>query len=88
MAATTGVGLSLALRPALFPDPNVSTRVRDAVFTAVLHQLPTEINDVVEPDQQHEAIASTAAHLKRQPPAELTSTENALLLEWLGRISQ
>jgi AcrR family transcriptional regulator len=88
MAANTGVGLSLALRPALFPDPSVSTRVRDAVFTAVLHELPTEIADLVQPGPQQEAIASTAAQLKRRPPAELTSTENALLLEWLGRISQ
>ncbi|WNI19454.1 TetR/AcrR family transcriptional regulator [Actinacidiphila sp. ITFR-21] len=82
MSANSGVALSLIARPALYPDPAFSDRVRDAVIGAV----------TLTPDPVAAAtVATTAAMLGSQlraaPPAALTAAETALLRQWLDTLA-
>jgi AcrR family transcriptional regulator len=81
MSAHAGVALSLIYRPELFPDPGVTTRMRDAVFAAVLTDSPTH-------DSADSSVTTVAARLRHNPPAALSGSEHALLQEWLARIAQ
>ena len=81
MSAHVGVALSLIYRPELFPDRAVTTRMRDAVFAAVLSDLPDQ-------DSPDASVTTVAARLRHDPPAALSGSEHALLQEWLARIAQ
>lgn len=83
MAANVGVALSLVSQPDVYGDPDVSTRVRDAVHAALL---------VLEsPVPASSAVSVTALQLSAQlaasPDARLVPAELALLDVWLVRLS-
>lgn len=82
MSANAGVALSLITRPAIYPDLEFSTRVRDSVFAAILTDAPAESDDAV-------AVTATtlAAQLRKASPEKLTAAESALLQEWLERLA-
>ncbi|ETK31700.1 TetR/AcrR family transcriptional regulator [Microbispora sp. ATCC PTA-5024] len=86
MSANSGVALSLISRPAIYADPEFSTRVRDAVIDAVTVP-PTAADDAPEDGRTAVAAATLGALLRDRPPAALTEAETALLREWLGRLS-
>jgi AcrR family transcriptional regulator len=88
MSANVGVAISLITRPAIYTDPEVSTRVRDAVHAAILTPDP-DGEPKPEPggQQASTAAASLGALLRRTAPTELTAAETELLQEWLARLS-
>jgi len=88
MSANVGVALSLITRPAIYTDPEVSTRVRDAVHAAILtpeHGTVAAPNG--DPDQTGTAAASLGALLRQSASTTLTPAEAQLLQEWLARLS-
>jgi AcrR family transcriptional regulator len=82
MSANTGVALSLVARPAIYPDREFATRVREAVIGAITTE---------DPGAPVTASAVTAATLGAQlrdtPPDVLTEPETALLQQWLTRLA-
>lgn len=89
MAANAGVALSLVTRPALYQDPALSGRVRDAVVAAI-----TVPEQAVAPAEQRHAVTSIAvsagtlaAQLRAAPPAGMTEPEAALLQQWLAGLA-
>lgn len=95
MSANVGVALMLVSRPATFTDGSVSRRVRDSVHTMVftpdVMTAPTAIPDPSAPEADDSRLPATAARLNallRQAPAPVLSpAEDALLTEWLNRLS-
>ncbi|MGI3226463.1 TetR/AcrR family transcriptional regulator [Streptomyces sp. GTA36] len=95
MSANVGVALMLVSRPATFTDGSVSRRVRDSVHTMVftpdVMTAPTAIPDPLAPEADDSRLPATAARLNallRQAPAPVLSpAEDALLTEWLNRLS-
>lgn len=85
MAANVGVALSLVTRPGIYLDPELSTRVRDAVHAAILTPDPA----VPEPQgAEAAAVAATlGAVLRRTGTQTLSEAEARLLQEWLSRLS-
>jgi hypothetical protein len=82
MSANSGVALSLITRPAIYTDPDFSTRVRDSVHAAILaDQSPVENPPVPV------AAATLGAQLRSTPPDVLTEAETALLHQWLTRLA-
>jgi AcrR family transcriptional regulator len=80
MAANTGVALGMVLRPHEFPDPALSTMMRDLVHRAILAE------DSGHADVgQAQLVAATT--LRGAPATGLFTTAEAQLLdEWLQRI--
>ncbi|MFF4189483.1 TetR/AcrR family transcriptional regulator [Nonomuraea sp. NPDC001831] len=84
LAANVGTALDHIARPALFDDPALSHRMRDAVFSHVL----------TGPGAQNDADPLYAAALRLHAQLDLTGTEalepaeTALLRRWLERITQ
>jgi AcrR family transcriptional regulator len=82
LPANIGVAVSLFAQPALFDDPTLSHRARDAVFTAVLTEAPSP--------RDQDPVSTVARQLRSQ--LSLTGTqalepaETALLQRWLARI--
>ncbi|QQM41573.1 TetR/AcrR family transcriptional regulator [Streptomyces liliifuscus] len=103
MSANVGVALMLVSRPATFTDVSVSRRVRDGVHATVFTpdvtaQPETGTGTETERDASERAEASdesrlpaTAARLnallRQSPVPTLSPAEDALLTEWLDRIS-
>ncbi|MEV4036923.1 TetR/AcrR family transcriptional regulator [Streptomyces umbrinus] len=95
MSANVGVALMLVSRPATFTDGSVSRRVRDSVHTMVftpdVMTAPTAPPDPLAPEADDSRLPATAARLNallRQAPAPVLSpAEDALLTEWLNRLS-
>lgn len=95
MSANVGVALMLVSRPATFTDGSVSRRVRDSVhtmvFTSDVMTAPTATPDPLAPEADDSRLPATAARLNallRQAPAPVLSpAEDALLTEWLNRLS-
>jgi AcrR family transcriptional regulator len=83
MSANVGVALSLVTQPDTYTDPELSTRVRDAVHARLL------VLDEPEPTTSHvTAIAlQLSAQLRASPDSALTAAEQAVLHEWLGRLA-
>ena len=83
MSANVGVALSLVTQPEAYADPDLSTRVRDAVHARLL------VTD--EPSSTTSDVPATAlqlaAQLRAAPGSSVTSAELALLHEWLGRLA-
>ncbi|MEU8322630.1 TetR/AcrR family transcriptional regulator [Nonomuraea sp. NPDC048881] len=84
LSANVGTALDHIARPALFDDPALSHRMRDAVFSHVL----------AGPAAQNDADPLYAAALRLHAQLDLTGTEalepaeTALLRRWLERITQ
>jgi AcrR family transcriptional regulator len=83
MSANVGVALTLITRPDTY-TPDVSTKVRDAVHSAIL--VPTGNTDGT-PQETGAVAASLGALLRKSPPIALTAAETALLQEWLTRLT-
>ncbi|MGI5213596.1 TetR/AcrR family transcriptional regulator [Plantactinospora sp. CA-290183] len=87
MPANTGVALLLITRPAIYTDAReISTRVREAVLTAII--APDGPGGAREPDREIAVrAASLGALLRALPQSPLSAAETALLLEWLTRLA-
>ncbi|SFF44681.1 transcriptional regulator, TetR family [Actinacidiphila alni] len=83
MSANAGVALSLISRPALYPDPDFSPRVRDALVASIT---TPEATGTARPADATlpTAAATLAARLRTTPPTSLTPPETALLQQWLA----
>jgi AcrR family transcriptional regulator len=83
MSANVGVALSLVTQPDVYVDPDLSTRVRDAVHARLL--VATDA-----PASATSAVPVTAlqlsAQLRATPGSSLTDAERSVLHEWLGRL--
>lgn len=91
MSANVGIALSLILRPELYPDRAIATRVRDAVFAAVLDEPPGAAPEEAPGGGLPAAAITLRSLLRAQPPGEaslLSSAEQRLLQEWLGRLTE
>ena len=83
MAANVGVTLMQITRGELYPDPELSARVRDALHAQVFvaETIRTRPADVA-------ATATTlAALLAATPSSGLNPAESALLVDWLARLA-
>jgi AcrR family transcriptional regulator len=97
MSANVGVALMLVSRPATFTDKTVSRRVRDAVHAAVFTPdvmtspppAAGAADSTTEPDAAHvpAAAARLNALLRQSSSPALSPAEDALLTEWLNRLS-
>jgi len=86
MAANVGVTLMQISRPGLYPDPGLSTRVRDSLHARVFREREPAQTPTVRADAA--ATATTlAALLRSDDSTPLTPTERALLLDWLARLA-
>lgn len=85
MSANAGVALSLISRPALYPDPRFSTRVRDALVEAITTDAPITAAD--DGRQVSSTAATLGARLRADPPKAFTDAESSLLHEWLTRLA-
>ncbi|MDG9715439.1 TetR/AcrR family transcriptional regulator [Streptomyces sp. DH24] len=97
MSANVGVALMLVSRPSTFTDETVSRRVRDAVHAAVFtpdvmasaSSAPGATEPAAGPDAAHvpAAAARLNALLRQSSSPALSPAEDALLTEWLNRLS-
>lgn len=83
MAANVGVALSLVSQPDTYTDPDLSTRVRDAVHTPLL------VLDAPAQDPSSSSISALqlSAQLAAGPDDRLSAAEQTLLHEWLARLT-
>jgi AcrR family transcriptional regulator len=84
LSANIGTALDHIARPALFDDPALSHRMRDAVFSHVLTTTAAQ-NDA---DPLYAAAVRLHAQLDLTVPEALEPVETALLRRWLERIAQ
>ncbi|MFI7233230.1 TetR/AcrR family transcriptional regulator [Nonomuraea angiospora] len=84
LAANVGTALDHIARPALFDDPALSHRMRDAVFSHVL----TETTAHDDADPLHATALRLHAQLELTGTEALEPAETALLRRWLERITQ
>ncbi|GAA4946805.1 TetR/AcrR family transcriptional regulator [Actinoplanes utahensis] len=82
LPANVGVALSHIAQPALFDDPALSHRMRDAVFAAVL----TTPAAADTPDPVGAAARQLRARLALTGTRALETAETALLDRWLERL--
>jgi AcrR family transcriptional regulator len=86
LSANVGVALSVLSQPDRFAHPEVSTRVRDAVFADIL--LP----DARTPASHGESRGLSAVHvealLRQDADERLGAEERALMLKWLDRLRE
>jgi AcrR family transcriptional regulator len=88
MAANVGVTLMQISRPGLYPDPGLSTRVRDSLHARVFREREPERAQTQTVRADAAATATTlAALLRSDDSSPLTPTERALLLDWLARLA-
>jgi AcrR family transcriptional regulator len=86
MAACVGVNLCLLAQPAVYHDPDLSHRVRDAVIGGLLVDAGARAAVDPKADTLKTAALQMAA-LIRQTPTPLTGPEITLMLQWLETIS-
>ncbi|MFI7465028.1 TetR/AcrR family transcriptional regulator [Nonomuraea sp. NPDC049646] len=84
LSANVGAALDHIAEPALFDDPALSHRMRDAVFSHVLTR--TTAQDDADP--LHAAALRLHAQLDLTGTEALEPAETALLRRWLERITQ
>jgi len=82
LPANIGIALSLIAHPALFNDPGLSHRARDATFAAILAEARTPGS----PDPVRAAARQLRSQLRLTGTETLEPTETALLDRWLERI--
>ncbi|MGI8880270.1 MAG: TetR/AcrR family transcriptional regulator [Jatrophihabitans sp.] len=93
LSGNVGVALNRIAQPELYSDPQLSLRVRDAIFASLIIDATTEVgagsgglNPAVSPTLATTAIA-LSAQLGEHPPTTLVPEELALLSRWLDRLS-
>ncbi|GGK77637.1 TetR family transcriptional regulator [Planomonospora parontospora subsp. parontospora] len=84
LAANIGTALDHIARPALFADPALSHRMRDAVFSHVLTEPPAR----QDADPLRAAALRLRAQLQLGGTEALEPVETALLQRWLERIAR
>lgn len=85
MAACIGVALNVLSQPAVYSDPGLSARVRDAVLREVVtgaESKPTKKRTI-----QVKPVALQLAALIRRAHTPLTTAETGLMLQWLDAIT-
>ncbi|PRY12536.1 TetR/AcrR family transcriptional regulator [Kineococcus rhizosphaerae] len=82
LPANTGLALALIARPALFDDPDLSRRTREAVFAAVLD----EAGAAARTRSVRGAARQLHAQLRLESTTALEPAEVALLERWLERL--
>ncbi|GAB3973582.1 TetR/AcrR family transcriptional regulator [Actinoallomurus acanthiterrae] len=89
MSANSGVALSLISRPAFYPDPDFSRRVRDAVIESITvpEDSPAEGCKASSTGTAAVMAAALGARLQEEPSGALTREETALLRQWLKRLA-
>jgi AcrR family transcriptional regulator len=83
MAANVGVTLMQITRGDLYPDPELSSGVRDAVHAQLFVADPRK----TRPTDVAATATTLAALLAATPPSALNPAESALLLDWLARLA-
>ncbi|MEV0233645.1 TetR/AcrR family transcriptional regulator [Nonomuraea sp. NPDC050786] len=84
LSANVGVAFNHIARPALFDDPALSHRMREAVFSHVLAETTAQ----EDADPLHTAALRLHAQLDLVGTDALEPAEIALLLRWLERITR
>jgi len=90
MAANVGVTLMQISRGGLYPDPELSSRVRDALHARVFVQQQPGTQEAAQQNTRADAAATAttlAALLRADDSAPLSQSERALLLDWLARLA-
>ncbi|WP_432544669.1 TetR/AcrR family transcriptional regulator [Kineococcus sp. SYSU DK002] len=82
LPANVGLALGLVTRPALFDDPDLSRRTREAVFAAVLD----ETGATARARSVRDAARQLHARLQLDGTPALEAAEVALLNRWLERL--
>ena len=83
MSANVGVALCLVTQPDAYVDPDLSVRVRDAVHARLL----VTGTPAPAPCDVTATAVQLSAQLRASPDARLTQAEQAVLHEWLDRIT-
>jgi len=84
LAANVGAALSRIAQPALYDDPTLSHRTRDAVFAAVL----TRPRASAGPDPIRDVARQLRSQLSLTGTEKLEPVEAALLDRWLERMEE
>jgi AcrR family transcriptional regulator len=89
MSANIGLALNLVTQPDLYTDPDLSSRVRDAVHAAVLTPPPppSTPGTAADPETLPAVAAQLGALVRTAPPEALTPAEISLLRQWLATLS-
>lgn len=88
MSANIGVALSLVSQPDIYVDPNLSTRVRDAVHAVLLTESSSRGRKRAGGPDMGTAAAHLGALVRNSADATaLTGAETALLLQWLSLLA-
>jgi AcrR family transcriptional regulator len=85
MAANIGVALSLVSQPGTYTDPDLSTRVRDAIYDSLL--TPVGKGAAKPADAPLPGAALQLAAVLRTEPTSLGEQETQLLLKWLDGLA-
>jgi len=83
MAANSGLALGLILRPDAYPDPAVSTLVRDATLRSILVETATPAAEAAHVAAR---VAATTLRAHVAGSSTFTPAEAGLLYEWLQRL--
>jgi AcrR family transcriptional regulator len=86
MSANIGVALSLVTQPSRYHEPDLSSRVRDAVHRAILAESEPRGRPAKPANDLAPAALQLSALLAEQP-VPLSHAESRLLREWLARIA-
>lgn len=84
MSANIGVALSMVTQPETYHDPELSTRVRDALHAKLLIR---PADPAASPDRLA-PVALQLAALLREHPSGLGEPETALLKHWLDEVGK
>jgi AcrR family transcriptional regulator len=87
MSTNIGVALNLVSQPDIYVDPNLSTRVRDAVHSVLLTDSPARGKKPAGGPDVGTAAAQLAALVRGSGATALTGAETALLLQWLSLLA-
>jgi len=82
LAANTGLALSLIAQPALFDDPELSRRTREATLSTILN----ETGAAATSRSVRDAARQLHAQLRLEGTQQLEAVEVALLNRWLERL--
>ncbi|WP_337059381.1 TetR/AcrR family transcriptional regulator [Kineococcus sp. G2] len=82
LPANIGLALSLIAQPALFDDPDLSRRTREATFSTIL----VEAGAAATTNSVRDAARQLHAQLLLEGTPELEAVEVALLTRWLERL--
>lgn len=92
LSANVGIALNRITQPDLYDDPDLSARLREAIFASFLTVQPSEpeAQEMVgggDGSALRTAAVRLAAQLDLSPSVPLVDEERALLRHWLDRLS-